>query len=189
MNNILQLKGQFHKRRNTQSFGPVNLPKDAKVSAKHVNELRKQLEGVKKYWESTPVIKGALVSAHYQRIVPKSNRLQFLLGEKGKHPNDAIRGAKFVDELSAGNHMRKKHVFTYFVSLDTLQKTINYLEKCEEVIKRFYNNEISDIDTENMNKGQYDDSIMKKNPFLKTVVDVFFVERFQIDRADRKSVV
>ena len=51
MNNILQLKGQFHKRRNTQSFGPVNLPKDAKVSAKHVNELRKQLEGVKKYWE------------------------------------------------------------------------------------------------------------------------------------------
>ena len=28
MNNILQLKGQFHKRRNTQSFGPVNLPKD-----------------------------------------------------------------------------------------------------------------------------------------------------------------
>lgn len=82
MNNILQLKGQFHKRRNTQSFGPVNLPKDAKVSAKHVNELRKQLEGVKKYWESTPVIKGALVSAHYQRIVPKSNRLQFLLGER-----------------------------------------------------------------------------------------------------------
>ena len=187
MNNILQLKGQFHKRRNTQSFGPVNLPKDAKVSAKHVNELRKQLEGVKKYWESTPVIKGALVSAHYQRIVPKSNRLQFLLGEKGKHPNDAIRGAKFVDELSAGNHMRKKHVFRYFVSLDTLQKTINYLEKCEEVIKRFYNNEISDIDTENMNKGQYDDSIMKKNPFLKTVVDVFFVERFQIDRAPKEA--
>lgn len=96
MNNILQLKGQFHKRRNTQSFGPVNLPKDAKVSAKHVNELRKQLEGVKKYWESTPVIKGALVSAHYQRIVPKSNRLQFLLGEKGKHPNDAIRGANLL---------------------------------------------------------------------------------------------
>lgn len=61
--------------------------------------------------------------------------------------------------------MRKKHVFTYFVSLDTLQKTINYLEKCEEVIKRFYNNEISDIDTENMNKGQYDDSIMKKIHF------------------------
>ena len=183
MNNILQLKGQFYKRRNTQSFGPTNLPKEAKISSGHIKDLKKQLEGVKKYWESTPVIRGALVSVHYQRIVPKSNRIQLLLGEKGKHPNDAIRGAKFVDEYSDDNNMRKKHVFTYFVSLETLQKTINYLEKCEKVIDGFYNGEISGTDTEKINKGYYDDCIMKKNPFLKTVVDAYFVERFQIDMA------
>ena len=116
MNNILQLKGQFYKRKNTQSFGQVNLPKGAKVSAKHVDDLRKQLEGVKKFWENNPVIKGALVSVHYQRVVPKSNRVQILLGEIGKHPNDAIRGAKFVDEHIENNKIRKKHVFTYFDS-------------------------------------------------------------------------
>lgn len=187
MNNILQLKGQFYKRKNTQSFGQVNLPKGAKVSAKHVDDLRKQLEGVKKFWENNPVIKGALVSVHYQRVVPKSNRVQILLGEIGKHPNDAIRGAKFVDEHIENNKIRKKHVFTYFVSLETLQKTIDYLVKCEKVIKKFYNDEISDIETEIINQGRYDDTIMKKNPFLKTVVDSYYVERFQIDQAPEEA--
>lgn len=187
MNNILQLKGQFYKRKNPQNFGKVSLPKNANVSSEHVGNLKKQLEGVKQFWESNPVIKGALVSVHYQRIVPKSNRIQILLSEKGKHPNDAIRGAKFVDECTEKDKTRKKHVFTYFVSLDTLQKTIDYLEKCEKTINRFYNGKISDIETEAINQGQYNDIYMKKSPFLKTVVDVYYVERFQIDLASEDA--
>ena len=39
MNNILQLKGQFQKRKAPSGFGPVNLPKGKSVSVEHVLKL------------------------------------------------------------------------------------------------------------------------------------------------------
>ena len=44
MNNILQLKGQFQKRKAPSGFGPVNLPKGKSVSVEHVLKLKKQLQ-------------------------------------------------------------------------------------------------------------------------------------------------
>lgn len=181
MNNLLHLKGRLYKRKNTQSFGSSNLPKEGKVSAEHINELKKQLEQIRIFWEEHTEINGALVSVHYQRVVPKSNRIQILLGETGKHPNDSICGAKFVDEL-VNDRMRKTHVFTYFISLDALDRSIGYLGNCEGVIREFYNGEISGKETEAINQGSYDNSIIKKSPFLKTVIDSYYVDRFQIDQ-------
>ena len=40
MNNILQLKGQFQKRKAPRGFGPTNLPKGKSVSADHVLKLK-----------------------------------------------------------------------------------------------------------------------------------------------------
>lgn len=40
MNNILQLKGQFQKRKAPSGFGPTNLPKGKSVSAEHVLKLK-----------------------------------------------------------------------------------------------------------------------------------------------------
>lgn len=40
MNNILQLKGQFQKRKAPSGFGPVNLPKGKSVSVEHVLKLK-----------------------------------------------------------------------------------------------------------------------------------------------------
>ena len=42
MNNILQLKGQFQKRKAPSGFGPTNLPKGKSVSAEHVLKLKNQ---------------------------------------------------------------------------------------------------------------------------------------------------
>lgn len=184
MNSILHLKGQFKHRKNPSVFGPVNLPKDSVVTAEHIEDLKTQLENLESYWHTDRRIGGALISVHYKRIVAKSNRLQILLGEKGQHPNLSIRGAKFVDGLNDKNVMTKKHVFTYFISLDALRKSIEYLEKCKEVLKRYFEGEVTDKDTALVNSGKYNDSIMSKSSFLKVVVDANYVESFQLDRAN-----
>ena len=186
MNSILHLKGQFKHRKNPSVFGPVNLPKDSVVTAEHIEDLKTQLENLESYWHTDRRIGGALISVHYKRIVAKSNRLQIILGEKGQHPNLSIRGAKFVDGLNDKNVMTKKHVFTYFISLDALRKSIEYLEKCKEVLERYFEGEVTDKDTALVNSGRYNDSIMSKSSFLKVVVDANYVESFQLDRANDK---
>ena len=133
------------------------------------------------------VIKGALVSVHYRKVVAKSNRIQILLSENGKHPNKSIRGSKFSEGYNEENKWVQKHIFTYFLSISSIQKSVALLEKCAVVIQNFYNGNISNEDTENINSGIYNDSIMKKNPFLKTLVDCFYVEKFSIDMAPKTA--
>lgn len=50
MNNILQLKGQFQKRKAPSGFGPTNLPKGKSVSAEHVLKLKDQLQDIILFW-------------------------------------------------------------------------------------------------------------------------------------------
>lgn len=186
MNNILQLKGQFQQRKNVNGFGPTNLPKGSKVTAEHVGNIRQQLRKLESYWQNEQTIGGVLISVHYKCIVAKSNRLQILLGEKNAHPNMSIRGAKFVDETNKKNEKIKKHVFTYFISFEALQKSIQYLEKCELVLKKYYNGEMTDKDTVIINSGKYNASIMAKSSFLRVVVDTNYVENFRLDCADER---
>lgn len=186
MNNILQLKGKFYQRKNTSGFGPANLPRDSSVTRDHVEKLRKQLQDLETRWKNDHTIGGALVSVHYKRIVPKSSRLQILLGEKNRHPNLSIRGAKFVDGVDEENRVVKKHVFTYFISMEALHKSIEMLKKCEQILLTYPQNTITDKDTNLINAGKYNDSIMKKSTFLKVIVDVNFVEEFALDHADEQ---
>lgn len=186
MNNILQLRGQLQKRKNNNSFGPLNLPKSASVTSEHIKKIKEQLIKIKEYWEEEKTIGGVLVSVHYKCIVAKSNRLQLLLSDKNMHPNESIRGAKFIDGYNSYNKKIKKHVFTYFISFDAIQRSISYLENCEKIIDTYYAGKITDKDTEIINSGKYDDSILKKSNFLKAIVDANYVESFQIDRANEK---
>ena len=86
MNNILQLKGKFYHRKNPSGYGPVNLPKNSKVTKAHIEKLKRQLKSLEIFWNGNNIIGGALVTVHYRRIVPKSSRLGMLLGESGKSP-------------------------------------------------------------------------------------------------------
>ncbi len=193
MNDILQLKGQFQKRKAPNGFGPTNLPKGRKITAEHISKLQRQLQDIAEYWEKDRTIGGALVSVHYRCIVAKSNRLQLLLSDGSKQPNQCIRGAKFTEGYNDANKWVKKHVFTYFLSVESIKRSILYLEKATLIISKEYGGEITSRDTERINKGDFDDGIMKKNPFLKTVVDAYYVESFLIDRvqkmAEEESIV
>lgn len=182
MNNILQLKGQFQKRKAPNGFGPVNLPKGKNVSVEHVLKLRNQLQDIILFWDKEKTINGALVSVQYRKVIAKSNRLQILLSDGGKHPNQAVRGSKFSEGYNDNKKWVKKHVFTYFLSVDSLHKSVALLDKCAATIQNYYAGMISNEDTEQINSGKYNDSIMAKSTFLKVLVDCFYVEDFRIDR-------
>ncbi|MCM1103819.1 MAG: S8 family peptidase [Clostridium sp.] len=193
MNNILQLKGQFQKRKAPNGFGSVNLPKGGEVSAEHVLKLEKQLQDIILFWNQEKMIGGALISVHYKKIVAKSNRIQILLTDGAKHPNQAVRGSKFLEGYNEKNQWVKKHAFTYFLPLEALPKSVTLLTQCASVIQNFYNGTISSEDTEEINNGNYNGSIMAKSTFLKTLVDCFYVEDFCIDRvsqpANERSII
>lgn len=184
MNNILQLKGRFEQRPNASRPGSPKLPKGKSVSASHLYELAKQLERILAYWTKNTDINGALVSVHYKHIVAKSNRLKILLAEKGKTPTDSIRGAKFVWEPNDVGEEVQKHVFTHFVSLEAIEKSIEVLNQTASIIKKQYRGSVnSEIIEELGKKSKYNFAEVPKTNFLRTVVDGFYVEKFDIDRA------
>ena len=184
MNNILQLKGRFEQRPNASRPGSPKLPKGKSVSASHLYELAKQLERILAYWTKNTDINGALVSVHYKHIVAKSNRLKILLPEKGKTPTDSIRGAKFVWEPNDVGEEVQKHVFTHFVSLEAIEKSIEVLNQTASIIEKQYRGSVnSEIIEELGKKSKYNFAEVPKTNFLRTVVDGFYVEKFDIDRA------
>ncbi len=185
MNNILQLKGQFQQRKNMSPFGPTNLPKGASVTVEHIVELKQQLISILIFWEKNQtIIGGALVSVHYRSIVAKSNRLKTLLGVESK-ASSSIRGAKFVWEHEK-NGVKQKHVFTHFINLKAIQDSINKLDASASVVRKEYGGKIFNKDTEQINKGKYNDNYISKTAFLKTIVDSYFVEKFNVDKDTKK---
>lgn len=184
MNNILQLKGRFEQRPNGSRPGSPKLPKRKTVSASHLYELAKQLERIRIFWTKNTDINGALVSVHYKHIVAKSNRLKILLAENGKTPTDSIRGVKFVWEPDDVGKEVQKHVFTHFVSLKAIEKSIEVLKQTASIIEQHYSGSVnSEIIEELGERSKYSFSEVPKTNFLRTVVDGFYVEKFDVDRA------
>lgn len=184
MNNILQLKGRFEQRPNASRPGSPKLPKGKSVSASHLHELAKQLERILAYWTKNTDINGALVSVHYKHIVAKSNRLKILLAENGKTPTDSIRGVKFVWEPDDVGKEVQKHVFTHFVSLKAIDKSIEVLKQTASIIEKHYSGFVNSEIIEDLGeKSKYNFDEVPKTIFLRTVVDGFYVEKFDVDRA------
>ncbi|MCM1496466.1 MAG: S8 family peptidase [Bacteroides sp.] len=184
MNNLLELKGQFMHRKNQSAFGPLNLPKGSVVTEEHLHDLKEQLEGVLKTWVEDTTINGALVSVHYKTVIAKSNRIQILLSDTGKKPNDSVRGAKFVWE-DTPKERKQKHVFTHFVSLEAIRKSIQMLDTAMVIVREDYGGQITEVNTADINAGKYNDRMMKKSTFLRVITDVNHVEFFAVDKATK----
>ena len=184
MNNILQLKGRFEQRPNSSKPGSPKLPKGKSVSSLHLIELSEQLKRILQYWKTNTDISGALVSVHYTHIVAKSNRLKILLSENSKSPAESIRGVKFIWEPDEDGKEIQKHVFTHYVSLRVIEKAIEVLGETISVIEKYFNGIITSEETEKIAGTPADRfSEFSKSNFLNAVVDGFYVESFDIDRA------
>ncbi len=181
MNNLLELKGQFMHRKNPSAFGPLNLPKGSVVTEEHLHDLKKQLSGVLATWVEDNTLQGALVSVHYKTVIAKSNRIQSLLSNAGKKPNDSVRGAKFVWEDTPEGKVQK-HVFTHFVSLDAIRKSIQLLDTVARIVNDDYGGQITESNTKDINSGKYNNKLMSKSAFLRVIADANYVEFFTVDR-------
>lgn len=179
MNNVLELKGRFEQKKNNSTFGPKNLPNGEKVEVNHLNDLKTQLKKILIYWEKDTLIDGALVSVHYTDVVAKSNRIGALLSYGKTTSNNSIRGAKFEDDGL------KKHVFTHFVSLNTLKNSIKMLDICIEIVNSSFDGTISHNDIEALHKKEkrFDKSKISLSRFVQIVIDSFHVSFFDIDRS------
>lgn len=184
MNNILQLKGRFEQRQNRSKPGSPKLPKGKSVSSLHLIELSEQLKRILQYWKTNTDISGALVSVHYTHIVAKSNRLKILLSENSKSPAESIRGVKFIWEPDEDGKDIQKHVFIHYISLKAIERTIEVLGETISVIEKYFNGNITSEETEKIAETPADRfREFSKSNFLNVVVDGFYVENFDIDRA------
>ena len=108
---------------------------------------------------------------HYKHVVAKSNRLRILLSNNSQSPTASIRGAKFVWEPDKDGNLIKKHVFTHYISLSALQKSVDLLSKAADIIDAGYSGEIKAENTEKINThGNYIyNDFLSKSVFLKVL--------------------
>lgn len=119
---------------------------------------------------------------HYTSVIAKSNRIRGLLCRGSSNPNDSIRGVKFTGEMPC-----IKHVFTYYVGLDTIKESLTRLIAVKEILECDYHGKISHEDIEKLNndKGIFQHSArLAKTNFVNVVVDVFYIQKFSVDFAE-----
>ena len=119
---------------------------------------------------------------HYTSVIAKSNRIRGLLCRGSSNPNDSIRGVKFTGEMPC-----IKHVFTYYVGLDTIKESLTRLIAVKEILECDYHGKISHEDIEKLNndKGIFQHSTrLAKTNFVNVVVDVFYIQKFSVDFAE-----
>lgn len=83
------------------------------------------------------------------------------------------------------------HVFTHFVSLDTIENSIQVLQKAEEYIVQRYGGIITDVICETIAKESKRNTQsyngLSKSVLLGIIVDSFYVDRFDIDRSQDRT--
>lgn len=171
-NNLLQLRGEFIQEKRQGSYGKPKLK--GQVSVDHLRKLKLDLEVLHKFWSKESLISGALIDVGYSKIVPKSSRISGFLSYKNIESSDSIVGARFSEEE------RKKHIFTHYVSLDTLYQSIQWLNVCIEILNNMFNGNISSTDIESINNKEkvLHDPRIKDDLFVKLICDAYIVEYF-----------
>ena len=182
MNKLLQLKGPFKGRKHPKAVVIPSLRKGQAVTDEEIKRLAEQLKEGLSFWESEMYISGALISAHYKRVIPKSRRIAYIFSGEGKSVNDSICGAKFepFTETNSQN-VAKRHVFTYHISLEKLEDAINKLLLCEQIVKTQFGGIITSEDISEINQGNIAIEGATKSLFTNVIVDCSSVLYFNVE--------
>lgn len=180
MNNILSLRGTFNTRKKAVSPPIAKLNKS--VSSEEILEIINQLKIVLLYFEDQKYLDGILASVNYVEIIPKTRRIREMFKQGSSDINDAVVGAKYVDE---------KHVITYYISKNRVKNTINDLINIEKAITNVFNGIISDEEMNNqelLNKVINNDNYnIKKTKFKNYLADISNVEKITVEEAELKE--
>lgn len=182
MNNVLELKGKrFIQASKTGSGGGASMNSKKTVTREQLLRLIERISQIKEFWkqEKRP-FEGILISVHYNKIVAKSNRIAGLF--KGKDSNYAIVGAKF-------NKEKTKHIITYFLDMEDLDKSIELLLKTSDIIKVKFQNGIDKVtfdDRKKIDKIPFSKFSITKSTFKQVIADVSYIEDFEVEMATRQ---
>ncbi len=182
MNNVLELKGKrFIQASKTGSGGGASMNSKKIVTREQLLRLIERISQIKEFWkqEKRP-FEGILISVHYNKIVAKSNRIAGLF--KGKDSNYAIVGAKF-------NKEKTKHIITYFLDMEDLDKSIELLLKTSDIIKVKFQNGIDKVtfdDRKKIDKIPFSKLSITKSTFKQVIADVSYIEDFEVEMATRQ---
>lgn len=182
MNNVLELKGKrFIQASKTGSGGGASMNSKKIVTREQLLRLIERISQIKEFWkqEKRP-FEGILISVHYNKIVAKSNRIAGLF--KRKDSNYAIVGAKF-------NKEKTKHIITYFLDMEDLDKSIELLLKTSDIIKVKFQNGIDKVtfdDRKKIDKIPFSKFSITKSTFKQVIADVSYIEDFEVEMATRQ---
>ncbi len=176
MNSLLQLKGTFEQISSNNRPGSPNLPARKCVKVSKLEFLLKNLIDLRSYWNDQKVLSGALISAYYNKVAAKSNRIKGLLSKGGASSNSSIVGARFSTDVSP------KHIITHYISIEIIDESIKRLRQCIDILNYQFNGVINhnNIEEINLNKIPFNPSAIAKTNFLKVIVDTYFVDKFDV---------
>ena len=182
MNNVLELKGKrFIQASKTGSGGGASMNSKKIVTREQLLRLIERISQIKEFWKQEKrAFEGILISVHYNKIVAKSNRIAGLF--KGKDSNYAIVGAKF-------NKEKTKHIITYFLDMEDLDKSIELLLKTSDIIKVKFQNGIDKVtfdDRKKIDKIPFSKFSITKSTFKQVIADVSYIEDFEVEMATRQ---
>ncbi len=182
MHDLLMLRGEFVSRKNPSSPKGPQFDSNFLIKVAQVAELRQQLIEVDTFFTQNTQIAGALLCIHYNRIVPKSGRIQILLSKDCVigGASASIRGAKF-ESFQTVEGTCTAHVFTHFVALNTLRQTIDLLGQLQSMIEIQFYGKLNFNDISKIRQGAIDEKWPKlKTKFLNAIKDVSVIRKIDI---------
>lgn len=179
MNNVLELKGKrFVQASKSGNGGGAAMNSKKVVSSEQLLRLKSKLGQIKEFWElEKKPFQGILISAYYNKIVAKSNRISGLF--RGKDSNLAIVGAKFNGEKS-------KQIITYFLDIKDLDKSMDLLSKVSDVLYSKFRDGINKSifdDNKIIGKVPFKQFSISKSVFKQVVADVSYIDDFEVEMA------
>lgn len=183
MNNMLELKGKrFVQASKKPGRSGAAMNSKSLVTSGQLLRLEAKLQQIKKFWEEEQKpFQGVLISVHYNKIVAKTNRISGLF--KGVDSNLAIVGAKF-------NDAKTKHIITYFLDSNDLDKTISLILLANEIVCSLFKDgitkEIFDNNKEIFNRISVQTHHMPKSTFRQVIADISYIDDFEVERAPQQ---
>ncbi len=177
MNDLLELNGILESSKFTGIIN-IALPVNKTIKSGEINKFVNQLENLYNFWSEKKLIEGALISVYYNRIIPKSRRIERLLSSGSEESNRYVRGVRFD---STGN----KHIITYYIKLPVLRNIINKLKKISSIVQEICNGNVSNTNFKNIDTSEkliVDKYDMSKSEVKILIKDLIDIEKFDVFR-------
>lgn len=181
MNDLIQLRGELKSRKNPATPKGPQFPDNFKLVQEHVSLIIVQLCEVLEFFRSDKRTGGALVNVHYGRIVPKSGRIQELLSGVSCSSDESIRGSRFEKIETESGDETIAHVFTHFVALEVLERSIELLNRVNSIMQSEFSGCIDNAAIQKIKEEKFSKTHPHfKTKFLKVLHDVLIVRRIEV---------